>query len=202
MRLEATGKPDQYKVWLTDNELNELRRNAGNARNDLLIQLGGYVGLRAFEIPQVSPQHVTRTDGGDAWRLHVPEGKDTTGNGGKPRDAYLPATVERELHQYQQENDLRPSDPYVDLTESGVRAAVKRIANTTADETGNDKFGHVSSHDLRRRYAQRLLVDENMNPRVVMAVGGWDSFKAIEPYLNAPSADVVNREFEGVDLGI
>jgi hypothetical protein len=29
-----------------------------------------------------------------------------------------------------------------------------------------------------------------MNPRVVMAVGGWDSLAAIEPYLNAPSEDI------------
>lgn len=200
MRLESTGHDDQYKVWLTDSELNELRRNAGNPRNDVLIQLGGYVGLRAFEIPQVCPKHVERTDDGSAWRLHVPEGKDTTGNGGKPRDAYLPQTVERQLHQFQQANDLRPSDPYIDLSESGVRAAVKRIAERTADETGTDKYRHVSSHDLRRRYAQRLLVDENMNPRVVMAVGGWDSFKAIEPYLNAPSEKVVNQAFEGVEI--
>ena len=51
MRLEATGKPDQYKVWLRDDELDELRRAAGGHRDDLIIQLGGYVGLRAFEIP-------------------------------------------------------------------------------------------------------------------------------------------------------
>jgi hypothetical protein len=35
-----------------------------------------------------------------------------------------------------------------------------------------------------------------------MAVGGWDSFTAIEPYLNAPSERVVNDAFDGVDLGV
>ena len=201
MRLEATNKSGQYKVWLTDDEINQLRRNAGNTRNDILIQLGAYVGLRAFEMPQVCPQHVTRTSDGQHYRLHVPRGKDTANGEGKPRDAYLPAQVERELHRYQQEQDLAPSDPYVGLTESGIRAAVKRVADRTAYDTENEKYGHVSSHDLRRRYAQRLLVDKNMNPRVVMAVGGWDSFKAIEPYLNAPSEKVVNEAFDGVDLG-
>ena len=34
-----------------------------------------------------------------------------------------------------------------------------------------------------------------MSPRVVMAVGGWDSFAAIVPYLNAPSADVIDGAF-------
>jgi hypothetical protein len=39
-----------------------------------------------------------------------------------------------------------------------------------------------------------------MNPRVVMAVGGWASFAAIEPYLNSPSADVINEAFENTDM--
>jgi len=39
-----------------------------------------------------------------------------------------------------------------------------------------------------------------MNPRVVMQVGGWDSFQVIEPYLNAPTSAVVNDAFEEADL--
>ena len=33
-----------------------------------------------------------------------------------------------------------------------------------------------------------------------MQVGGWDSSQAIEPYLNAPTPDVVNKEFEEAGL--
>jgi hypothetical protein len=36
-------------------------------------------------------------------------------------------------------------------------------------------------------------------PRVVMAVGGWDSFAAIEPYLNAPSEDVIDDAFDKIE---
>jgi len=39
-----------------------------------------------------------------------------------------------------------------------------------------------------------------MNPRVVMAVGGWDSFAAIEPYLNAPGKDVIDQAFTDAEL--
>jgi len=39
-----------------------------------------------------------------------------------------------------------------------------------------------------------------MNPRVVMSVGGWNSFEALEPYLNAPTAEVVNDEFEKAEI--
>jgi len=45
-----------------------------------------------------------------------------------------------------------------------VRDVVKRTAERAAEETGDEDFRHVSSHDLRRRFAQRLLVDKQVNP--------------------------------------
>ena len=198
MRLEATEKPDEYKIWLTDSEIEDLRRATTGYRDDIIIQLGAFVGLRSFEIPQIQPRHIKTTESGQ-YRLRVPEGKDTTGSGGKPRDAYLPDEVERSLQQFANAENIAPREPFVDLSGRGVRAAVKRTAKAAAAETGDDDFRHVSSHDLRRRFAQRLLVDENMNPRVVMQVGGWDSFQAIEPYLNAPTPEVVDEAFAEID---
>jgi len=198
MRLEATEKPDEYKIWLTDSEIEDLRRATTGYRDDIIIQLGAFVGLRSFEIPQIQPRHIKTTESGQ-YRLRVPEGKDTSGSGGKPRDAYLPDEVERSLQQFANAENIAPREPFVDLSGRGVRAAVKRTAEAAADETGEADFRHVSSHDLRRRFAQRLLVDENMNPRVVMQVGGWDSFQAIEPYLNAPTPEVVDEAFGDLD---
>lgn len=200
MRLEATAKTDQYNCWLTDDELDQLRRAATSHRDDLIIQLGGYVGLRAFELPQIQPRHVRRTADGEHYRLRVPSGKDTTGNGGKPRDAFLPDAVEKALHRYQTREGIGTDESIIDLKERGVRAVVKRTATRAAEQTGDEDFQYVSSHDLRRRFAQRLLVDHSMNPRVVMAVGGWDSFQAIEPYLNAPTVEVVDDAFEDASL--
>jgi integrase len=199
MRLEATESENETKVWMTDDEIEDLRRAAASYRDDVIIQLGAAVGLRAFEIPQVQPQHIKETETG-SYRLRVPHGKDTTGNGGKPRDAFLPPEVERDLRQYQRNENIAPRDPFVELTERGVRAAVKRTAEAAAEATGDQDFEHVSSHDLRRRFAQRLLVDEEINPRVVMQVGGWDSFQAIEPYLNAPTPEVVDEAFQEAGL--
>lgn len=194
MRIEATNAADEYKVWMTDEEIEELRRAAASYRDDVIIQLGAFVGLRAFEIPQVTPAGISETERG-MFRLRVPKGKDTTGSGGKPRDAFLPDDVERDLKRFQNAENIAPRDPFVELSERGVRAVVKRTARAAAEETGDDDFRHVSSHDLRRRFAQRLLVDRGMNPRVVMQVGGWDSFQAIEPYLNSPTPEVVDEAF-------
>nr|EGQ39612.1 MAG: hypothetical protein J07AB56_03400 [Candidatus Nanosalinarum sp. J07AB56] len=87
-------KGDGFKLWVTDAEIADLRRAAGSRRDDLIIQLGAFVGLRAFEIPQVTPGHVRRVDDGDHYRLRVPAGKDTKTGKGEPRNAYLPARVE------------------------------------------------------------------------------------------------------------
>jgi Phage integrase family. len=202
MRKERTKSKqrDVYKVWLTDDEIEQLRRAAVSRRDDIIIQLGAFVGLRAFEIPQVCPKHIRRLDDGDHYRLRIPRGKDTDTGKGKPRDAYLPADVERDLYQFARDEDLDDDDPFVDLTPGGIRAAVRRTTEAAADRTGDEDFRDVSSHDLRRRFAQRLLVDKGLNPRVVMQVGGWSSFSAIEPYLNAPTEDVVNRAFEQAGL--
>ena len=199
MRKERE-KGGSFKVWMTDEEIDELRRAAGSRRDDLVIQLGAYVGLRAFEIPQVQPRHVRRVDDGEHYRLRVPRGKDTKTGEGEPRNAYLPAPVERDLYQFARDRDLNEDESYVDLTPGGVRAAITRTAAAASTRTGDDDYHDVSSHDLRRRFAQRLLVDNGMNPRVVMAVGGWSSFGAIEPYLNKPTDEVVNQAFDDVDV--
>jgi len=113
VRIEATDG-DEWKIWLTNEEIEDLRRAANSARNDLVIQLGAFVGLRAFEIPQVRPVDVRETESGQ-YRLRVGAGKDTSGNGGKPRDAYLPDSVERDLQRYQNEHNIAPRDPFIDL---------------------------------------------------------------------------------------
>ena len=95
MRIEATDG-NEYKVWLTDSEIENLRRATNSQCDDLIIQLGAFVGLRAFEIPQVWPVDVKHTDSGQ-YRLSVQAGKDNSGNGGEPRDAFLPADVEHDF---------------------------------------------------------------------------------------------------------
>jgi len=101
MRLERC-EDGTHKVWMAFDEVQELRRQATGYRDDVVIGLGARSGLRSFEIPQIKPKHVKRTthNGGDYYFLRVPEGKHTAGGGGKPRDAYLPRDLERDLYRY------------------------------------------------------------------------------------------------------
>jgi len=127
-RLEATNHDDRTKVWLTDREIEDLRRSRSRR-----------------------------------WHRSTSSGPTTASTSGS---AFLEG----------------------------------RIPAVARGNLAMPTFRSVSSHDLRRRFAQRLLVDEAMNPRVVIQVGGWNSFQAIETYLNAPSPEVVNAAFGAVDM--
>lgn len=202
MRIERTSNPRFKKCWLTTDEYEDLCRTTSDYRDELIIRLGGEVGLRSFEVPQITPDHPHReVIEDDSYHfLRVPEGKDTTGNGGKPRDAYLPRSVERDLHRYQRAEEIGDEDPYIDLTRRSVQRIVKTVAERTAERTGNDDFQKVSSHDLRRYFAHTCLVEKRMNPRVVMEIGGWEDYAALEPYLNKPSPNTIVAEFENAGL--
>ncbi|WP_435318490.1 site-specific integrase [Haloarchaeobius sp. TZWSO28] len=198
MRIERNENQHSYRCWMTPDEYKRLKRAASSYRDGLIIRLGGEVGLRSFEIPQVKPKHIRQVDG--RARLRIPKGKDTEGGGGKPRDAYLPEDVESDLLRYANAEGIERDEQLVSISDRQVQRRVKATAEAVAEETGDDDWRKVSSHDLRRYYAQDLLVREQMNPRVVMAVGGWNSFSAIEPYLNAPTPEVVNDAFEEAGL--
>lgn len=198
MRIERNENHHSYKCWLTPDEFNRLNRTAGSYRDSLILRLGGEVGLRSFEIPQIRPEHIRHVDG--HARLRVPRGKDTEGSGGKPRDAYLPESVESELLRFANVEGIDRDEEIVDLTPRTVQRRVTKTAERVAEEIDDPDWRKVSSHDLRRHYAQTLLVRKRMNPRVVMDVGGWSSFQAIEPYLNAPTPEVINEEFEKAEI--
>nr|WP_273737760.1 hypothetical protein [Natrinema soli] len=66
---------------------------------------------------------MTSTNDGEHYRLRVPEGKETTGNGEKTRGAYLPKDVEGDIHRYQNAKDIDSGEPLVDPTARGVRPA-------------------------------------------------------------------------------
>jgi integrase len=202
MRVERTDYPQFHKCWLTSDEYDDLCRTTDSYRDELIMRLSGEVGLRSFEIPQITPEHPHReVIEDDSYHfLRVPEGKDTSGNGGKPRDAYLPRSVERDLHRYQRAESISDDEPFIDMTRRSVQRIVKTVAERTAERTDNDDFQKVSSHDLRRYFAHTCLVEKRMNPRVVMEIGGWEDYAALEPYLNKPSPGTIVAEFESAGL--
>lgn len=213
MRLEG-NKDGTAKVWLSESEYERLRR-AADDQTTVAIRLGAECGLRHAEAAAVTPgdlrDTMLRVDGGtlmdadaggnERVLVHWLEvhGKDTTG-GSKRRDAFVPERVADELALCKARRGLSEDDPYIEVSARTVRRWISDLGDELAAETGNDDWTYLSSHDLRRYYATRLLQVHGMNPEVVMEVGGWDSYEALRPYLQSPVQEVIAAEFASAGL--
>ena len=168
-----------------------VRRSTETYREELIVRLCGEVGLRPAEVVAVEPRHV-REVGDDAHLLAVPETSGGDGGG----DAYLPPDVAHALAQYVGANDVADDERIVHLTPRRVQMIVSAVTDRAADRTGVEAVGEVSTRDFREYFARRLLVDERVDPRVVMAVGGFDGVDSLLAGLRAPDRDEVVAAFE------
>jgi hypothetical protein len=188
MRVEPNAGGRSHTVWLDDDDYAALRRATQTHREDLVCRLAAEVGLRSVEIPRVTPAHVSRYGSSDHYFLTVPDGD------GGTRRAYLPADVEHDVRKYVGGESL-DVDPLVDVSPRRVQMLVSEVADRAADQTGDDAFEHVSVRDLRRYFA-RTLCEQSVDPRVVAAVGGWESLGSLDPYLDDPTPAEIVHAFE------
>jgi integrase len=201
MRTER-NKDGSWNVWLSREEYQVLPRVADTFEREVAIRLMGDVGLRVQEVLDVRPRHIARMSDGRHFELEVVAGKDTTGEyaEGKQREAWLPVEVEGVINRYIQQENIADDEPLVDRSKRTVQYWVEDAAEKAATETDDQDYTRVSTHDLRRCWANHLLVEENVSPRIVMALGGWSSYDAIEPYLAAPTEENIIHSMSAVSL--
>ena len=190
MRTER-NKDSSWNVWLSRSEYEVLPREAETFEQEVAIRLMGDCGLRVQEVLDVKPKHVSRMNDGKHFELKVVGGKDTTGEytGGKYRETWLPRDVEATINRYIQQAGIDDEEHLVPKAKRTVQYWVEQTAEKAAKETGDLDYHRISTHDLRRCWANHLLVEQNVSPRIVMALGGWSSYDAIEPYLAAPTEE-------------
>ena len=176
------------KCWLSPEEIDRLERTAGSEgwEREISMQLMGRCGLRVSEVSYPSTEELRWSKDGEIWLLEI-RGKNTKGGGRKTRDAWMPENVADDIHKYTRERSLSEIDPWVDASTPSIRRWVKEATQAMADETGNDRWESVSSHDLRRSWATYHLVERQVDVRTMMAIGGWSDYSAIEPYLTEPT---------------
>ena len=201
MRTER-NKDATWNVWMSRTEYNEIPRQADTRMQEIALRLMGDCGLRVEETLFVFPEDISRKKDGRSYELEVTKGKDTTGEytGGKQRETWMPADLERQIHRYVREEGIEDDEPLIPRKKRTVQTWVEKAAERAAKETGDTDYERVSSHDLRRCWAQHLLVEEGVSPRIVMALGGWSSYDAIEPYLTAPTEDNIIESMSNVTL--
>ena len=186
VRLDDSG--DVTKCWLSPDELDRLERTAGRDgwAREVAVQLMGRCGLRASEVTYPADEHLRWSDDGDCWLVEV-RGKNTSGGEPKIRDAWMPDPVADDIHKFSRERGLDASEVWVDASTPTVRRWVKEASEVVAEETDDERWLEVSSHDLRRSWATFHLVERQVDVRTMMSVGGWSDYSAIEPYLAEPT---------------
>jgi len=203
MRLERKAD-GSFKVWMSRDEYIELVKYAGDGGphpiEEIALRLMGDCGLRISETLDVCYDDVKRMPDGSGYKLRVKHGKDTTGESddGKFRETWLPDQLERMMYRHAREQGLDDDEPLISVTRRTVSNWVTYAAEDAAGATGDEDYLELSSHDLRRQWAQYLLVEQSINPRVVMSLGGWNEYSSIEPYLHAPTDKHVADEMAGL----
>jgi integrase len=190
MRTER-NRDESYNVWMSREEYERLPRSTSEYDQEIALRLMGDCGLRVAEVLDVCPEHISRMTDGRHYGLEVVAGKDTSGSysGGKHRETWLPVDLERDINRYTQHQEISSDEPLIDRSKRTLQYWVETAAATVAEETGDNDYRRVTSHDLRRCWANHLLVEQGISPRIVMALGGWSSYDAIEPYLAAPTEE-------------
>ncbi len=194
VRIDDSGK--RTKCWLDyPDEIDDLAKAAreDDWEREIAILLMGYVGPRASGVCSARPSGVSFNSDGDYWELEL-RGKNTKGGEKNIRDAYLPRRVKDMLDIYTDERGIKADEPYVDASVSTIRRWVTEAAKRMYKQTGNERWLSVSSHDLRRSWATHHLVERDVPVRVMMEIGGWSSYEAIEPYLTKPTPETIGRE--------
>jgi hypothetical protein len=79
-----------------------------------------------------------------------------------------PRAFERIINKYVQKNNLDDDDPLVGRKKRAIQYWVEDAAEVAAAETGDEDYRRVPRHDLRRCWANSLLIEEGISPCVVI----------------------------------
>jgi len=191
---------ERVKCWLDfPDEIKILEQKARERdwEQEIAIQLMARIGCRSSGVLTARPENLEWNNTGEYWEIAI-RGKNTKGGEKTVRDAYVPDSVKQNLDRYQSERDISPDEPYISKSVKTVERWVREITDEIA-ETHGERWEHVSSHDCRRSWATHHLVEKDVAVRVMMSIGGWSDYKAIEPYLAKPSSEKIGEELSKIE---
>lgn len=191
MNLVEHKARGDMKVWLSQDELAQLTELPDDTERKIALKLAGYCGLRSHEVLDVAPKHVHDTEVGKM--LWVPEGK-----GDERRETPIPDTLAGNIEVAGHFAD--DESPVVTAkTTRSLRDWINSARRQLVEETGDERWGHVSMHDLRRTWATQLS-NKEVDPLVVCQWGGWNDLDTfLDHYQGAFSPEAQARERKKVD---
>lgn len=195
----------EKSIWLDDSERDTLELMAESHRDRLIIQLGTLCGLRVGEWRTLKVRDVFEREVGGETRYFLRVGQEIAKTESAVREVWLPKQVYQNVTIQHRRENLNGSDYLIPsrngggLSDSGARHIVKTLANRLHEETGTERFKFLSSHDLRRYHANRL-VDNGVDTNILLDQMGWSSFESALPYLKRASPENVANAFDSAGL--
>lgn len=187
---------DKVKCWIdfeTEGSLIEEKARERDWEQEIAVQLMLRVGCRVSGIFSITPSSISWNEKGEYWVVRV-RGKNTKGGEKTVRDAYLSDRVKENLDRYASEREIGANEQYVQKSKSTVRRWVSEIGEELADEMDEPRWKHLSTHDCRASWANYWLVEQDISVRIMMELGNWGSYDAIEPYLTKPTPSKIGEE--------
>lgn len=187
MRRRPLDSDEKYRLYLNDSEYETAVECAPDRRTRIVMRLAGECSLRNeltvsvrrcdFYIPDV--------DGVGIVVLDVQGAKDTTeDNTGGERLVWVPRDLYEEILAYCEQENIHDEEVIFDYTTQWVRDQVEKAGENAATKTGNSDFDYLTPHDLRAYFATSMIRRKGIDKEIVKSMGGWDSDKALKPYLD------------------
>jgi integrase len=170
MQLEPMPESGGYRVWLSDNEQEQLLDHLKEKPERQLAARAMLHGLRNDELRWVRLSQIRELDAEEeAYKLRIKDGK--TG--------YREVPVSREMVQqmriYKRASSTRKNKPLIDAGKRSRRRWISDAGEELAELTGNEDWRKMSPHDLRRTWATSTYysLDTHYAVDIIMRWGGW-----------------------------
>ena len=183
---------DDYKIWLSQNEIEQFLNATSDSQHRLAFELAVRCGLRSDEVLRVCPRDVKDTEAGRMLRV------DSAKSDGK-RQTPIPYELATRVETI---DDVRPESndvPLIDVTTRTLRRWIHRTGERLEDETDEEMWAHLTMHDLRRTWATSLK-GADVDAMIVCDWGGWSDLETfLDHYRGKFSPEAQRKQREKVD---
>jgi integrase len=192
MFFEKHDERDDYKIWLSQEEIETFLTATSDSQHQLAFELAVRCGLRSDEVLRVCPRDLKDTEAGRMLRV------DSAKSDGK-RQTPIPYQVATRIEAI---NDVRPEpndEPLIDRTTRTLRRWISATGEELEAETDEEMWGYLTMHDLRRTWATSLK-GADVDAMIVCDWGGWSDLDTfLDHYRGKFSPEAQRQQREKVD---
>jgi len=172
MQLEPMPESDNYRVWLSAHEQEQLLDHLKEKPERQLAARAMLHGLRSDELRWVRTGEIRELDADHtAYKLRIRDGK--TGY----REAPISRDMAQQMRMYKNASGTRKNKPLIKTSKRNIRRWMTKAGDELAEATDEENWQHVSPHDLRRTWATTTYyaLDTHYAVDLIMRWGGWSN---------------------------